>query len=84
MIGKYAEAQGGEQYRNGTLDIENLEVDNYTEDFLKEMQCTSDDPPEIDATLKRNDIKQNYKNWKEATTTSSSGCYLSRYKTWIE
>eukprot|EP00957_Ditylum_brightwellii_P122643 9353154-Ditylum_brightwellii.AAC.1 len=48
------------------------------------MQRTSDDPPEIDAALKGNDIKRNYKNWKEATATSPSGCYLSLYKTWIK
>eukprot|EP00957_Ditylum_brightwellii_P007339 557272-Ditylum_brightwellii.AAC.1 len=83
VLGKYAEVQGREQYRNGTLDIENLDVDNYTKEFLKEMQHTSDDSLEIDATLKGDDIKRNYKNWKEATTTSPSGCYLSLYKTWI-
>ena len=61
-IDKYAEVQGWEQYRNGTLDIEILQVDNYFKEFLKDMQCTSDDPPEYDATFKGNDIKRYYKN----------------------
>eukprot|EP00957_Ditylum_brightwellii_P201081 15323979-Ditylum_brightwellii.AAC.1 len=42
-----------------------------------------EDPPEIDSQLSPRDLKQNYKNWKESTSTSLSGRYLNLYKTWI-
>eukprot|EP00957_Ditylum_brightwellii_P177496 13518861-Ditylum_brightwellii.AAC.1 len=77
------ETQGGEEFRKGTLDIDNLPVYKYTKKFLHELTRTKDNPPEINTQLQAPDIRYNYKNWKEATTTSPSCRYLSLYKTWL-
>eukprot|EP00957_Ditylum_brightwellii_P172909 13163989-Ditylum_brightwellii.AAC.1 len=82
-FGEYAETPGGEEFRKGILDIDNLPVDKYTKEFLHELTQTKDDPPKISTQLQAPDIRRNYKNWKEATTTSPSSQYLSLYKTWI-
>eukprot|EP00957_Ditylum_brightwellii_P081676 6213017-Ditylum_brightwellii.AAC.1 len=53
--------------------ISNLQIDNYTAEFLKELKCTPEDQPGINVTLTTNDIKATYKNWKETTSTTSEG-----------
>eukprot|EP00957_Ditylum_brightwellii_P067877 5152357-Ditylum_brightwellii.AAC.1 len=71
------------QFQEGPFDIDSPVVDKYTKEFLTKLQQTLEDPPVIDTSIKPRDIKQNYKNWKEDTNTSPSGCYLSLYKMWI-
>eukprot|EP00957_Ditylum_brightwellii_P087608 6669693-Ditylum_brightwellii.AAC.1 len=68
-FGKYAESTG-QTYRDGTLNLDNLNLDQYTLTFLKELQHTPEDPPLINTNISTEDIKCNYKNWKEATCTS--------------
>eukprot|EP00957_Ditylum_brightwellii_P090134 6865007-Ditylum_brightwellii.AAC.1 len=44
----------GSEYRNGTLDCDALGLEKYTTEFLKELQQTENDPPEIDTKIKQN------------------------------
>eukprot|EP00957_Ditylum_brightwellii_P197587 15053435-Ditylum_brightwellii.AAC.1 len=55
-FGEYAELPLGQQFRDGTPDVDNLEVDNYTKEFLCELQRKSTDPPEINPILTHLDI----------------------------
>jgi hypothetical protein len=82
-FGDYAEKETGRQFKEGTLDIDKPEVDKITKEFLKELQRTLDDPPEINTIISREDIKRNYKRWNKNTSTSPSRRYLGLYKTWI-
>eukprot|EP00957_Ditylum_brightwellii_P068859 5227216-Ditylum_brightwellii.AAC.1 len=71
-FGEYAELPLGQQFRDGTLDVNDLEVDYYTKEFLRELQKKPTDPPEINPILTHLDIRCNFKNWAEATSTSPS------------
>eukprot|EP00957_Ditylum_brightwellii_P147226 11210451-Ditylum_brightwellii.AAC.1 len=64
--------------------IPKLQIDNYTAEFLKELERTLKDPPKVNVILTTNDIKANYKNWKETTSTSPEERYFSIYKTWLK
>eukprot|EP00957_Ditylum_brightwellii_P117741 8982409-Ditylum_brightwellii.AAC.1 len=55
-FGEYAELPLSQQFRDGTLDVDGLEVDNYTKEFLHELQRKSTDPPEINPILTHLDI----------------------------
>eukprot|EP00957_Ditylum_brightwellii_P210872 15365507-Ditylum_brightwellii.AAC.1 len=80
---EYTETQEGKKFRDGSLSIDQLPVEKYTREFLKELQKKPSDPTPINTNLCPADIKRNYKNWKEVTSTSPSSRYLSLYKTWI-
>jgi hypothetical protein len=83
-FGEYAEKPTGVAFREGTANIDDIEVNDITKEFLKELQRQPEDPPEIDTTITYKDIRRNYKIWDESTSTSPSGRYLSLYKTWIK
>eukprot|EP00957_Ditylum_brightwellii_P210693 15365271-Ditylum_brightwellii.AAC.1 len=83
-FGKYAESETGQAYRDGTLNLDNLDLDQYTLTFLKELQRTPEDPPLMNTNILTENVKHNYKNRKEATCTSPTGRYLDLYKTWLE
>eukprot|EP00957_Ditylum_brightwellii_P075006 5700452-Ditylum_brightwellii.AAC.1 len=82
-FGKYAEEAMGVAFREGKLDLEKLNVDKYTKEFLKELQQKTTDPPCINTQLSANDVKRNYKNWRETTSTSPANQHLGLYKTWV-
>eukprot|EP00957_Ditylum_brightwellii_P025808 1952105-Ditylum_brightwellii.AAC.1 len=71
-FGEYAERPLGQQFRDGTLIVDNLDVDYHTKEFLCDLQRKSTDPPTINTTIKPQDIQRNYKNWAEATSTLPS------------
>eukprot|EP00957_Ditylum_brightwellii_P070484 5354994-Ditylum_brightwellii.AAC.1 len=50
-FGEYAKLPLGQQFRDGTLDVDDLEVDSYTKEFLCELQRKPTDPPEINTIL---------------------------------
>eukprot|EP00957_Ditylum_brightwellii_P203387 15334399-Ditylum_brightwellii.AAC.2 len=83
-FGKYAESETGQAYQDGTLNLDNFNLDPYILTFLKELQHTPEDPPLINTNISTEDVKRNYKYWKEARCTSPTGRYLSLYKTWLE
>eukprot|EP00957_Ditylum_brightwellii_P077545 5892680-Ditylum_brightwellii.AAC.1 len=74
----------GTPFTTGPLDIDTLDTDIYTKEFLKELQRNDDNPPEINCTITTQDIKSNYKNWAEVTSTSPSNQYLGLYKSWLQ
>eukprot|EP00957_Ditylum_brightwellii_P194636 14826259-Ditylum_brightwellii.AAC.1 len=80
-FGEYAEKPAGEKVRNGTLEIDQLEVNNITKEFLRKLQCNKNGPQEIDTTISHQDIRCNYKHWDKATSTSPCGWYLILCKT---
>eukprot|EP00957_Ditylum_brightwellii_P194348 14801295-Ditylum_brightwellii.AAC.1 len=70
---EYTKKPDGVKCREGTLNLQQLGVDKYAKEFLIELQHQPYDLSAIDTTISPNDIKLNYKNWKEATSTSPSG-----------
>eukprot|EP00957_Ditylum_brightwellii_P171376 13046991-Ditylum_brightwellii.AAC.1 len=46
-FGTYAETEFEVQYQEGKGNIEALETDKYTREFLTELQCQPSDPPTI-------------------------------------
>eukprot|EP00957_Ditylum_brightwellii_P100322 7646219-Ditylum_brightwellii.AAC.1 len=66
-FGKYAESETGQVCQDGTLNLDNLNLDQYTFTFLKELQHTPEGPPLINTNISTEGVKCNYKNWKEAT-----------------
>eukprot|EP00957_Ditylum_brightwellii_P013450 1015187-Ditylum_brightwellii.AAC.1 len=65
LFGDLAEKDSGVAFKQGQLDIDTLDTDEYTKEFLKELQRKDNNPPEIDCTITTSDIKSNYKNWAE-------------------
>jgi hypothetical protein len=84
IFGELAEKPKGELYRKGQLNIDELDIDQYTKEFLQDLQRQPDDPPFIDTTVTPQEFCNQYKIWKETTSTSPSGRYLSLYKTWVK
>eukprot|EP00957_Ditylum_brightwellii_P210996 15365645-Ditylum_brightwellii.AAC.1 len=71
-FGEYAKKSDGVKYRDRILNLQQIGVDKYIKEFLTGLQHQPYDPPAIDTTITLNNIKRNYKSWKEATSTSSS------------
>eukprot|EP00957_Ditylum_brightwellii_P136349 10398591-Ditylum_brightwellii.AAC.1 len=69
---EYAERPLGQQLRDGTLSVDDLDVDYHTKEFLRDLQRKPTNPPTINTTIKSQDIQRNYKNWAEATSTLPS------------
>eukprot|EP00957_Ditylum_brightwellii_P009832 741614-Ditylum_brightwellii.AAC.1 len=61
-FGRYTELPMGVALCTGELDIDNLGIDRYTNEFLRELQRKTTDPQEINITLSDQDVKVNYKN----------------------
>eukprot|EP00957_Ditylum_brightwellii_P009420 712000-Ditylum_brightwellii.AAC.1 len=59
-FGMYAETEFGTQYQEGKANIEALETDKYTKEFLTELQCRPSDPPTIDTQIDATTVKTNY------------------------
>lgn len=74
----------GAKFRKGELNIEELKIDEMTKEFLKELQMTPNNPLTISTAITERNVKKNYKNWKERTSTSPQGRHLSMFKTWLE
>eukprot|EP00957_Ditylum_brightwellii_P126357 9632668-Ditylum_brightwellii.AAC.1 len=74
----------GVAFREGTLDLDQLNVDHYTAEFLQKLQCQPTNPPCINTDISPSDIKRNYQIRKEATSTSPSEQHLGLYKTWVK
>lgn len=72
-----------ERFQERTLSFQQLNMDKYPLEFLKNLHRKEEYSPEIDVNTIENDIKANYKNWKEKTSTSPQGQYLGLYKTWL-
>ena len=60
-MGPYADTEMGKAYRNGKQQIEVFKTDDYTKDFLQELQQNKDSPPIIDTTISISNVKKNYK-----------------------
>eukprot|EP00957_Ditylum_brightwellii_P106154 8097987-Ditylum_brightwellii.AAC.2 len=73
VFGEYAENDAGEAYRNGTLNLDTLGVNDITKEFLKELQRKENNPPEINTTVSHKGICTNYMIWNEETSTLPSG-----------
>eukprot|EP00957_Ditylum_brightwellii_P012603 952234-Ditylum_brightwellii.AAC.1 len=56
-FGKYAEQPLEISFQTGTLNMDELYLDLYTKEFLKELQRTPTNPPEISTTITAKDIK---------------------------
>ena len=52
--------------------------------FINSLIPNFDDPPPIDTTITVDNIKQDFKIWREATSTSPSGRKLPLYKIWLQ
>eukprot|EP00957_Ditylum_brightwellii_P000555 42978-Ditylum_brightwellii.AAC.1 len=50
-FGMYAETEFRAQYQEGKANIEALETDKYTKEFLTELQHQPNDPPTIDTHI---------------------------------
>eukprot|EP00957_Ditylum_brightwellii_P096104 7321981-Ditylum_brightwellii.AAC.1 len=59
---KYAETALEGEFRTSEVDLLYLNLDKYTAEFVKELKCIPEDPPEIDTKLTTSNIKENYKN----------------------
>eukprot|EP00957_Ditylum_brightwellii_P211088 15365737-Ditylum_brightwellii.AAC.1 len=59
-FGQYAKSLLAQQFRDGSLNIEDLNRDKYSTEFFKELQRKTNGPPEIDPTMTPTDIKNNY------------------------
>eukprot|EP00957_Ditylum_brightwellii_P067440 5119007-Ditylum_brightwellii.AAC.1 len=83
-FGQYAEQPNGKSFCDGSLNLDTLDVDSYMLVFLKEIQRTPADPPEIDPTFTLKHVKDKYKNWAKKTSTSPEGRHLGLYKAWLD
>eukprot|EP00957_Ditylum_brightwellii_P038405 2902972-Ditylum_brightwellii.AAC.1 len=82
-FGKYSEPLLGVVFRTSTLNIDCLDIDDYTKAFLKALQQQQHtDPLEINTSLTAAEVRANYKNWRENTSTSPVDQHLGLYKTW--
>eukprot|EP00957_Ditylum_brightwellii_P108487 8275025-Ditylum_brightwellii.AAC.1 len=72
-LGKYAKTELGQLFRNTKTELPYLQLDKYTTEFGKELKRTKEDLPGIDTTIATMYIEDNYKNWKENTSTSPEG-----------
>eukprot|EP00957_Ditylum_brightwellii_P157798 12010297-Ditylum_brightwellii.AAC.1 len=82
-FGNYAEQPMGVAFREGTLDLDQLNVNHYTE-FLQELQCQPTDLTGINTDISPSDVKRNYQIWGEAKSKSPSEPQLGLYKTWVK
>eukprot|EP00957_Ditylum_brightwellii_P060730 4610333-Ditylum_brightwellii.AAC.1 len=65
IFGKLAEKHKGELYCKGQLNIDELDIHQYTKEFLQDLQQQPDDPPFIDMTVTPQEFRNQYKIWKE-------------------
>jgi hypothetical protein len=83
LIGYTAETEFCDKFREGTADIDGLDVDDDVKIFLHTLAPGPDDPPKVSATLTREQLMTGFKIWPEKTSTSPEGRHLGLYKTWI-
>eukprot|EP00957_Ditylum_brightwellii_P108735 8294767-Ditylum_brightwellii.AAC.1 len=67
IFGELAEKHEGELYHKGQLNIDELDIDQYTKEFLQDLQQQPDDHPFIDTTVTPQEFRKQYKIWKENT-----------------
>eukprot|EP00957_Ditylum_brightwellii_P211516 15366266-Ditylum_brightwellii.AAC.2 len=72
----------GKKYWDVIANVVNLATDQYTTEFFQELQQHPNNSPPIDLIVNASTISENYKNWKERTSTSLEVKYLSLYKIW--
>eukprot|EP00957_Ditylum_brightwellii_P007834 593211-Ditylum_brightwellii.AAC.1 len=82
-LGQYVKTAMGQAFCTCTSPLHNLPIDQYTLEFLKELKHNHADQPDIKTDIRNKMVRDNYKNWKEKTSTSPEGRCLSLYKTWI-
>eukprot|EP00957_Ditylum_brightwellii_P211130 15365790-Ditylum_brightwellii.AAC.1 len=73
LFGKFAETPFDREFCAGDANIDKLQIDKVTKEYLKELVRKPTDPPVIKTTITAKDIQRNYKNWKEQTSTSLEG-----------
>eukprot|EP00957_Ditylum_brightwellii_P014760 1113196-Ditylum_brightwellii.AAC.1 len=60
-IGYTSEGPLAQALKKGTSDIDSLDTDEYTKDFLKELQHKESDPPTVSEEFDWKDIRQGFK-----------------------
>eukprot|EP00957_Ditylum_brightwellii_P125100 9536534-Ditylum_brightwellii.AAC.1 len=83
LFDKFADTPFGREFRAGYANIDELQNDKVTKEYLKELVRKPTDSPVMETTITAKDIQRNYKNWKEQTSTSPKGQHLDLYKTWL-
>ena len=83
QIGFTGEGPLAQALKNGTANLQQLQVDEYTTDVLAEMQWNEECPPKISESLTWRDIQHGFKIWNEKTSTSPLGRHLGKYKVWL-
>jgi hypothetical protein len=83
LFGYTGETDFCNKFRQGTADIDGLDVDNDVKTFLHQLAPNSSDPPKVSAQLTREQLITGFKIWPEKTSTSPEGRHLGLYKAWI-
>jgi hypothetical protein len=83
LVGYTAETEFCDKFRDGTADIDSMEVDDDVKIFLKALARNPTDPPTVSSDLTRDQLMTGYKIWPEKTSTSPEGRHLKLLKAWI-
>eukprot|EP00957_Ditylum_brightwellii_P102815 7835153-Ditylum_brightwellii.AAC.1 len=84
LIGYSADTQFAKELRERMADIDNINIHEYTKDFLRGINAHPTDPPKVREELTNADIQNGFKIWNEQTSTSPLGTYLGLYKVWFK
>ena len=83
-LGFHAETSFANLLRSGEADFDDLEIDDDTRTFLKELMPSPLDPQQISTTLHTRDVMKAHRAWLEMTMTSPLGRHLGMHKVWLK